>query len=99
MESGAALTEFGAGAAGEIEEEHLAFAAGEAFHGEGEAPAGGFGDGGEAAAEVAGAVPGLQGEAGAAHFERVVIGVEGEQFLAGVEEGGVTRAFEEGLDL
>src|ERR1035441_3519390 len=46
-----------------------------------------------------GAVPCLHGEAGAAHFKRVVLGVEEEQFLAGFEESGLTSAFEEVLDL
>ena len=91
-QAAAALAEFRAGAAAEIEQEHLAFAAGEVFHGQGESRVGGFGDGGEAAAPVARAVPGLESEARAAHFERVVFGGEGEQFLAGFEEGGLARA-------
>src|ERR1019366_8476924 len=64
-----------------------------------EARVGGLGDSGEAAAPVAGAVPGLQSESRAAHFERVVFGVEGEQLLAGFEEGGLTGALEEVLNL
>ena len=77
-QAAAALAELRAGAAAQIEQEHLAFAAGEVFHGQGEARVGGFGDGGEAAAPVARAVPGLESEARAAHFERVVFGGEGE---------------------
>ena len=76
----------------------LALAAGEVFHREREARVGGLGDGGEAAAPVAGAVPGLQSESRAAHFERVVFAVEGEQLLAGFEEGWLTGALEEVLD-
>ena len=94
-----ALAEFRAGAAAEIEEEHLSFAAGEAFHGDGEARVGGFGDGGKTAAPVACAVPHLQGEARTAHFERVILTGEGKQFLTGFEEGGFTGAGEEALDL
>ena len=70
-QAAAALAQFRAGAAAQIEQEHLALAAGEMFHGQGEARVGGFGDGGETAAPVARAVPGLEGQARAAHFERV----------------------------
>ena len=93
------LAKFGAGAAAEIEEEQLSFAAGETFHGEGEARVGGFGDGGKAAVPVACAVPHLQGEARAAHFERVILTGEGKQFFTRFEEGGFTGAGEEALDL
>ena len=94
-----ALAEFRAGAAAEIEQEQLAFAAGEAFDGQGEARVGGFGDGGEAAAPVARAVPRLKREPRAAHFQRVVFGGQGKQFLAGFEQGRFTGAGEEALDL
>jgi len=77
----------------------LTFTASETFDGQGEPGAGGFGDGGEAAAPVACAVPRLKREARAADFERVVFGGEGKQFLAGFEQGGLTGAGEEALDL
>ena len=98
-EAAGALTEFDAGTAAEVEQEQLAFSAGETFDGQGEARVGGFGDGGEAAAPVAGAVPCLKGESRAAHFERVVFGGEGKQLLAGFEQGGFTGGGEEALDL
>ena len=98
-QAAAALAELRAGAAAQVEQEHLALAAGEVFHGQVEARVGGFGDGGETAAPVARAVPGLQGEARAAHFQRVVVGGEGEQFLAGFEQGGLARALQEILNM
>jgi hypothetical protein len=98
-EAAGALAEFDAGAAAEIEEEELTFTASETFDGQGEPRVGGFGDGGEAAAPVACAVPRLKREARAADFERVVFGGEGKQFLTGFEEGGFTSAGEEALDL
>ena len=94
-----ALAEFHAGAAAEIEEEHLAFAAGEAFHRHGEARVGGLGDGGEAAAPVARAVPGLKGESRAAHFERVVFAVEGSNSSPGSRRAGSRALLREVLDL
>ena len=74
----AAPAQFGAGAAAQIEQEHLAFAAGEAFHGQLQARGGGFVDCGETAAPVARAVPGLQSKPRAAHFQCEVFSGEGE---------------------
>ena len=68
-----ALAQLRAGAAAQVDEEHLSFAAGEAFHRHGEARVRGLGDGGQAPAPVTRAVPRLQSEARAAHFERVIL--------------------------
>ena len=77
-EAAAATAEFGAGAASEVQQEEAAFAAGEPFHHEFEAGRGALFEIGDAAREVARAVPGLKGKARAAEIEGEVVGGEGK---------------------
>ena len=84
----AAAAHVGAGAAAEIEQKKLAFAPREALDGEFQAGGGGLVDAGDAAGQVAGAVPGLQREAVAAEIEREVIGVRASSSSPGSSSAG-----------
>ncbi len=60
---------------------------------------GGCFDSGDAAGDVAGAIPDLQGESLAAEIEGEIAGGEREKIFTGFEERGFTGILEESLNL
>ena len=97
-EAFAAAAEFGAGAALKIEQVRGALALGETLYSEFEPAGGGDLRSQDAASEIAGAVPGLKGETGAADFERIGFRREREEILARFEQRGLFAGLEEVFD-
>jgi len=94
----AAFPQLRAGAACKVEQKQLPFALRKALDHEFEACAAGIFYRGDAASEVAVTVPGLEGQARAAHFHAEIFGREGEQLFAGLEQRRLPGILEESLD-
>jgi len=71
-----------------IQQEELSFAPGEALHHQFHAPGDFLAQRGQAAHQIAGLGPGLQGEPGAVQFQGVMPRREGQQILARLQQGG-----------
>ena len=97
-QAAAAASQVGARTARQVEQKDAALALGEALHPEFQAGAGGLAGIGDAAGEVAGAVPGLQGEARAADVEGEIFGGDGKEFLARFQQRGLAATGEESLN-
>ena len=97
-QAAASPPEIEARAAAQVHQKHDTLATAEALHPHLKARGRGLPDAGDAAGEVARAVPGLQREAVSAQFEREVVGADGQQFLTGFEQRGLPGVFEESLN-
>ena len=94
----AAPAEVGAVASAEVDQVELALPFREALHREFQTAGGGLFDAGDAAREIARAIPGLEGETLAAQVESEVVAGEGKQVFPGFEHGWLSGILEERLN-
>src|SRR5690242_6385521 len=89
-EPSAATSELRTGAPAEIHEKEPALPFAEQLDGEAHPCRSVLVDRGYAAGQIAGSIPGLQGQTRAVHFKRKALGGQRKQFFAGLEQSRLT---------